>query len=290
MLGSARMVYRRYVPVPVRAIVRAVTKTGPRRLAAACLYPVRFRYAYTRHYFLGLGNAETRSYDLGMIKPSDMGAAIGYAMGYRNLESVFDVLGADLNDTHALPTHMSGLEQVRALMAGMTRRPKLVLDVGIGRGELSALLNHCGIKCIAIEPAGVGPGIMRETCRKYNCDEFPAERFLNTGLLNGLRRLRKEGITPDTIILCESLEHIPRREFDKAFEMIRDMLTGTVTGERRGRGGILIIVNWPDYHPIRPVRFDWNHVRTVDDQLYDELASRAARTIFRCGSHLVLEF
>ena len=260
-------------------------RSSPRRLVAACLYPVRFKYAYTRHYFTGRDIAETHSYGPGVIRPGDMGAAIGYAMGHRNLESVLDALGADPGDPRSLPTHMSGLEQVRALMTGMTRRPKLVLDVGAGRGEVSALLNHCGIKCIAIEPASVGPDMMRETCQTYDCDEFPDKQFLNTGLIKGLRRLQENNAVPDTIVMCESLEHIPKREFDKAFEVMRGMLA-----DAAGGGGMLIITNWPDFHPIRPMRFHWDHVRTVDDSLYDRLAGLASSTVFRRGSHLVLKF
>lgn len=277
---GVRRAYRNNTPLSVRLAVRDM-RSFPGRVRTACLYPVRFRRAYTRSYFLERDCAEANSYKLGIIRPGDMGAAIGYALGYRNLEDVCDVLGADANESQALPTHASGIQQVQMLLAGAARKPKLVVDVGAGRGEMSALLNHHGIRCMAIEPASIGPDLMRETCLKYGCSKYPEERFLNTGLLDGLHQLQKNGITPDTVIMCESLEHIPRREFDRAFEIIRGMLGG---------GGIFVITNWPEFHPIRPVRFHWDHVRTVDDSVYDGLASQAVRTVFRRGSHLVLEF
>ena len=280
MLSDMRKTYRKHAPLWVRSSVYAARR-APTRLRDAFLYPVRFRYAYTRNYFFKRDCPEVNSYKLGIIRPGDMGAAIGYSIGYLDLESVCDVLGANPDDPRALPTHMNGQEQVQALMAGMTRKPGLVLDAGAGRGEISALLNHAGIRCIAIEPASVGPDMIRETSLKYCGAKYPERRILNTGLYDGLLRMQGDDDTPDTVIMCESLEHIPEREFDRSFEVMRYMLRG---------GGRLVITNWPDFHPIERTPLHWDHIRTVDDSVYDRMAGRAARTIYRRGSHLVLEF
>ena len=102
-------------------------------------------------------------------------------------------------------------------------------------------------------------------------------------MLDGLHEIRKRGLKPDTVIFCESAEHIPRKELFTAFEIIKDMLTVT--------SGLMIIVNWIDFHPIQKNgNADWNHITTIDDVVYDWLATQAKSVVFRQGSHLVLQF
>ena len=87
----------------------------------------------------------------------------------------------------------------------------------------------------------------------------------------------------DTVIFCESVEHIPGKEFFAAFEIIKNMLTVT--------SGLMIITNWIYFHPIQKNRnMDWNHITTIDDAVYDSLAAQAKSVVFRQGSHLVLQF
>jgi len=77
-----------------------------------------------------------------------------------------------------------------------------------------------------------------------------------------------------TVVYCESIEHIPVEQTLQVREWM-------VPGSR------LIVVNWPDFHPIEPTS-DWDHITRVDDALYDRLAVGGA-TVLRRGSHLVVD-
>jgi hypothetical protein len=83
----------------------------------------------------------------------------------------------------------------------------------------------------------------------------------------------------DTLIFCESIEHIPKEWFDPFWAKVRPAL-----GANKGR---LIVVNWPSFHPIGI----WGdeHCRAIDDIVYDQLAE-GGRTAYRQGSHLVVDF
>jgi hypothetical protein len=85
----------------------------------------------------------------------------------------------------------------------------------------------------------------------------------------------------DTILMVESLEHIPAEAFDPVMEDIMNNFHG-----------YFVVVNWKDYHPIAIGQFASaaEHCRLVDDALYDSWAARAKRTVYRDGAHLVLEF
>lgn len=80
----------------------------------------------------------------------------------------------------------------------------------------------------------------------------------------------------DSLLFVESLEHLPRPEIDRIFAAIRPPCR-------------VIIVNWPDCHPINPDGTGWDHVTCVDDHLFDTLKAGAAVIVQR-GSHLVLDF
>ena len=124
--------------------------------------------------------------------------------------------------------------------------------------------------------------LLGETFRKYY-NLPPPHEFINKSVLDTLCEIRKSGLTPDTVIFCESVEHIPGKEFFAAFEIIKNMLTVT--------SGLMIITNWIYFHPIQKNRnMDWNHITTIDDAVYDSLAAQAKSVVFRQGSHLVLQF
>ena len=129
---------------------------------------------------------------------------------------------------------------------------------------------------------GGAASLIGETFRKYY-NLPPPHEFINKSMLDALCEIRKSGLIPDTVIFCESVEHIPGKEFFAAFEIIKNMLTVT--------SGLMIITNWIYFHPIQKNRnMDWNHITTIDDAVYDSLAAQAKSVVFRQGSHLVLQF
>ena len=106
--------------------------------------------------------------------------------------------------------------------------------------------------------------------------------MITTGALEASRELEHEPV-PDTIVFCESIEHIPEREFEIVHShFILPCLEAT--------SGRLVITNWITKHPIRADGGGWDHVRAVNDDFYDELVKTARSVIFREGSHLVLQF
>jgi SAM-dependent methyltransferase len=237
------------------------------------------------HYGLGYYTdrqcPEIQSWHRGVIRPEDMGAALCYAYGYSDYEAARVSLRIPGNAYHWLPTDDTGfLDQLKWIKKGASRRPQVVVDVGAGRGEICALLTLDSIRAIGIDPSPGSAELFPVTMREWaGVDEY---EFLNVGIADGLGSLADQNIVADTVILCESIEHIPPPEFERGFEFAKQMLVKT--------GGLFILTNWIGYHPIRPDRTGYDHIRHIDDKLYDKLSKSAKSVVFRQGSHLVLRF
>jgi cyclopropane fatty-acyl-phospholipid synthase-like methyltransferase len=152
-------------------------------------------------------------------------------------------------------------DQIAAIeYANRGRKPVRVLSIGCGRGFVEHTLANCGADVTAIECADN---------RKF--DNFRL-------ILGGMDTIPDEDF--DTVMFIESIEHIEEEEFERNWPRLVAMLIRT--------GGRLVIVNWETLHPI-PLN-GWDHVRVIDDALYDRLSLPAARVVHRSGSHLVLDF
>lgn len=246
------------------------------------IFPFRYKLGYdVNHYLIG-DNPERQSYKLGIIRPGDMGAALAYAFGIDNYTDVSKIFGIKSSELCYLPRDTTCNEQVKELLKHQKRKPKLVVEVGCGRGELASALSYAGVRCIGIDPAKGASVLVKRTSKEFFDRPTPFE-FLNATALNGLKEIYHRKLNPDTIIFCESIEHISRSEFLKVFEIAKALLTETY--------GLLIITNFISFHPIeRSADMHWTHIQQVDDELYDHLASKAQSIIFRKGSHLVLQF
>lgn len=272
---------------PLRKLCRATLLSpryfvsGARRLwngaDARVTYRLRHRVAYTRDYYVGRTDApECESWHRGIVRPPDAGAAICYALGATSWGQVCRILGCD--DSIALPRGKTSAKEQAGIMAnaGLVRKPGLVYDMGCGRGEVAATLVYMGYDAVAVDPSHAAGTLVDETAGRFYGLPGMSVPFERATCLEALRRSSR---TPDTVVFCESVEHVPMEELLAAFDWIRN------------RGGVRVIVtNWPAYHPIRAPPGDWDHVHDVDDELYDRLASRAQKTIVRHGSHLVLQF
>ena len=214
-----------------------------------------------------------------------MGASICYALGASSWEQVAKIQGCD--DSVSLPPSdkTSAAEQAEIIgNAGLGRKPGLVYDMGCRRGEVAATLVHMGIGATAVDPSHAAGALAGETAKRLYRPPAASVPFERTTSIGALRRSSQ---TPDTVIFCESVEHMPPSKLFATFGWIRDHAEGV----RGGGGGVLAIVtNWPNYHPIRAPPGDWNHVHDVDDELYDRLASLSRKTVARRGSHRVLQF
>ena len=143
---------------------------------------------------------------------------------------------------------------------GLARRePGYVVSVGAGRGELEARLQAL-------------PGVTMVT----GIDPSPGAAAMYEGarLIPGPGQ--HEAARADTVIFCESIEHIPA---EQSLALIAAMKPGAR----------LIITNWPDYHPLWPDPLNpWDHVTLISDDFYDALCE-GRDVIVRKGSHLVLD-
>ena len=165
-------------------------------------------------------------------------------------------------------------EQVKNIKGGQTRHPNLVLSIGAGRGDLEAVLTYDGVNCIITDP-GPDFDMIEDTMKNWaSVDEYV---FWNLRMIDAVKRADELEISPDTVVLCETLEHITKEEFDEAFEIIKTWHP------------LLIIVNYLEMHPIGMSKDGWNHIRGVTDEDYDELCKDAEKVVFRLRSHLVLQ-
>lgn len=157
--------------------------------------------------------------------------------------------------------HLKGKTRDDQLMVLQHVHGRRILSVGCGLGYLEHLLENIGLLVTGLDIADN---------REYHGFDFE---------LGGL-----DDISPDanfdTIVFCEALEHIAEDEFERNWPKLVNIL-------RRSHGR-LIISNWEKFHPIYAT--GWDHIRQVDDALFDRLASEALGTVFRRGAQLVLQF
>lgn len=183
-------------------------------------------------------------------------------------------LGRDIPEVTNYREHRIRADQLACFhwsmheVGGGLRRPVHVLDVGAGRGELSAMFALCGIPVTGVEPHATK--LYERTLRSWAKAE--------PRVVADVAKVKEPA---DTVIFCESLEHIPEDVFDAMWDRIVPWLN-----QYQGR---LIVANWEENHPIEPDGTGWDHVRRVDDALYDQLAEGRS-VVFRRGSHLVVDF
>ena len=233
-------------------------------------YVLRYRIGYNANMYLkNIHQSENKSWYMGIIRPGDMGAAILYALGirdYASVQRIFDIP----NDPTILPGDTNCLEQAQILREHMSRVPELVIDAGCGRGELSATLTYLSVPVIPIDPSRGALELLDTTYEKFY--GLKVHEFVNKGIYDGLRHVLDSGRRADTVIFCESIEHIEKHEIEKTMGLIRTMMSE--------RGGLVIITNWHNFHPIKKEpHWGWNHITRIDDDFYDWLESFAKSTV-----------
>jgi hypothetical protein len=263
---------------------------------------------YVDDYFTNRNKIEHKSYYLGILRPGDMGAAMCYAFGSaKSYRGVREVLGfpssysrPSFSDEHRevlpkirvngvsrldcetciwYPTDVSLDQQLDKITSCSTRVPDLVVSVGCGKGEIDACFRKLGVRCVGIDPSPALIPIYKDTMEQWaDVDDY---ELYTMGLEEAVERLNKEGLVPDTVIFCESIEHIPMDQFRVSWSYLKDCLIKT--------SGMLVITNWIYWHPIK-ASSTWNHVTTIDDTFFDHLCENSKEVIVRYGSHLVIKF
>lgn len=170
-------------------------------------------------------------------------------------------------------------QQMDFLSREAQRRPQRVLEIGGGRGEVATVLKHMGTDVVSVEMCPQAAKWYSITAYHYFGQDFTPVVPISRPIEEIIGELDLGQF--DTILLVESLEHIPASSFDPVWQAI--------TKQFHGR---FIVVNWPDYHPIWVGRdaSPQEHCRRVDDELYDFWSSQAQKVWTRKGSHIVLDF
>ena len=168
----------------------------------------------------------------------------------------------------------SVFDQLNFVKQHSQRQPKNVLDIGSGRGEVISSFAYLNSQCTGIESGGQAVELHKLTATKFFGPSFKPILPITKSLGDAIEELDLTQF--DTIVICETIEHIEAEEFNLAWHCIKSEFTG-----------LIIITNWLDYHPI-PIQLP-DHVRLTDDALYDQLSMDAAECIYRDRSHLVLK-
>lgn len=236
---------------------------------------------YDYQYFHGADGKA--SWSTGSLKFGDALAALAYAhnITFDTLRSAFPEVFTDerwQGQTESLNKRYID-EQIDFLNRNATRRPKNVLEIGGGRGEVAATLHRMNIGVTSIEFGQGADRWYHETGEQFFGQGWQNIRPLNKSVEVAVNEVDLNSF--DTIVMVESLEHIPEEIFAPVWQKIVNQFHG-----------LFIVTNWLSYHPIAVGQYASvaEHCRLVNDDLYDQWTTQARRCVFRDRSHLVLEF
>lgn len=214
-----------------------------------------YDYAY---FIKNKSSREHRFWEQGEIRYGDQLAAIGYAFGLESYLEVKNVVGFQDGEE---PLGYDVKTVLDKLYVSGSREPGKTLDIGGGRGEISLGLSYLDVDVTMLDPTEDVSKLLKETAKKLDIED----RFeVLNGPLGNLREFDYE-----TVIFCESIEHIAKPELQHFFSNYE---------------GRVIITNFIDYHPIE-IDKPW-HITRIDNDFYDSIKGEV---IYREGSHLVID-
>ena len=222
---------------------------------------------YTKTQFLH-GGSDGHWFKKKCMRP-DLINVILYSFGAKEFRH--DAEKVPLNFT----TQLEWIQDQMGVMSTQEfRLPGLVLSVGEGRGELAAAYARLRTSFIGVDPSPGSEELIPNTIKTWAYGENSSE-FWNTDIISALPKLdiRK----PDTVIFSESIEHIPMEEGDLIIERAKEW------------GALLIVSNVLDFHPIKIDNTGWNHIRLIDDDLYDSIEAMGT-LVYRNKSNLIVQF
>lgn len=216
------------------------------------------------------------------LKFGDALAALSYAydLTWDEMVAAFQPAFAHDANGRAESTDQSMVhEQMRFLQTQGRRTPHRVLEIGGGRGEVATVLKHMGVDVVSVELGPEAEKWYAATAYHYFGQGAESVKPVNQPIQHAMADLDLSSF--DTILMVESLEHIPAEAFEPVWQAIKSNFKGR-----------FIVVNWPDYHPIWVGRDAGpeEHCRLVDDALYDAWSAAAKSVYTRRGSHLALDF
>ena len=222
----------------------------------------KYKKGYDANYYTN-PNFETKDYTEHQGAHKVILSAALYALGYDSYSEQASILD-EMDGRHHT-------EQARILKREARTFPRYVVDVGGGRGELAALLQAVGVDTTVLDPSTGSDEMCLQTSLWFGQGIHHIRRPLKD-IWSVLDRL------PDCVIMCESIEHISDDELNRLLDGLPSPLK-------------MIIVNHLDFWPIPKNSWPaWNHIRTIDDDIYDKLSKKADSVIFRDRSHLILQW
>lgn len=235
-----------------------------------------YNYEY---FFKADGITSWRSQSL---KFGDALAAMSYAYGITWFDMVERFKPVFLHDPNGRGESVDQRlidHQLVFLRDKQQRKPQRVLEIGGGRGEVATVFKAMGADIVSVELSPDAAKMYAETANHFFGPNFKPVIPVAEPIQSALAKFDLASF--DTIVMVESLEHIPEPAFAPVWDAIVDQFHGR-----------FITVNWPDYHPIWIGRdaSPAEHCRVVDDALYDQWSAQAKNVVTRWGSHLVLEF
>lgn len=151
-------------------------------------------------------------------------------------------------------------DQIEFVKKHAKRKPKKILEIGAGRGEVTLFLTAMGYSVTAVEPSIDFLELIAQTNNKL----FPNNPIGGYDYINSPIHLADIDYSEyDTILMVESLEHILAEHFDPEWEKINNTFKG-----------YFIVVNWKKYHPIAVGQYARKeiHCRLVNDALYNKFS------------------
>lgn len=212
-----------------------------------------------------------------ILKFGDAYASLCYAFGisWQDMVTHFKFGG---RDARVESTEYTIQDQIDFLEQNKTRTPTKILEIGGGRGEVSNVMKKMGIPCDSVEfGEGAFAWYLETGCNYFGAD-FESTTPINESIEDAIKHLDLSSY--DTIIMVESLEHIPEDNFNSTENKIFEEFHG-----------LFIVVNWKSYHPINIGSFAAPHIhcRVVDDALYEKWIAQSKSCVYRDGSHLVID-
>lgn len=171
-------------------------------------------------------------------------------------------------------TQLSINDQLNFINLNKTRNPKKILEIGGGRGEIANSLKFLGVDCISIDPGLEATKQYSITGKHFFGNNFRSVEPVCQSLGQAVKNLNLTDF--DTIIFCESIEHVQESEFYNFWNLVLTKFQG-----------IFIVTNDLYYHPI-PIQ-EPEHIFEISDSLYDKLVSQSKNCWYRNHSHLVLD-
>lgn len=172
--------------------------------------------------------------------------------------------------------------QTQYLKSNLTRRPRKILEIGSGFGEVSVSLAHMEYDVISVDCNLSAAHFHKGTARRLFGAHSGSNHDLYIGDLNAVGDcMHIQDV--DTVIMVESIEHIRPLEWQQFYQKLLPIL--------KNNSGYLVITNYPkNYWPLGGPGDSFEHIQVVDDVFYDGLVKDSARVLYRDRSHICLTY